>query len=71
MALEATGRPMTCREMVAWAEQQGKLETKGRTPVNTLNVRLLYNIENDRKSPFRRAGKGLFDLKSHARSNKP
>jgi hypothetical protein len=62
MALRTTGRPMTCKEMVEWAQARGELTAKGRTPANTLNALISRSIAQKPDTPFRKIGKGRVEL---------
>ena len=63
MALEATGKPMTCQQIIQWGLKKGRLVTSGKTPEKTLYASLSRSIMRTDHSPFKKLADGRFALR--------
>lgn len=62
--LKRAGRPLTCREIVERATEAGILDSRGKTPWNTLSALLNRHIEAEGdQCRFQKVGPGKFELK--------
>jgi hypothetical protein len=61
--LNAAEEPLTAETIVERAQEQGWIETEGKTPEATMAAQLYVDIKNNKQSPFEKVGKGLFKLK--------
>ena len=51
--------PMSAEDIVDAATEQGILHTEGKTPAATMAAQLYVDIKNNKKSKFRKVGKGI------------
>jgi hypothetical protein len=63
--LTGASKPMSCKELVAQMLTRKLWSTKGKTPAATIGAALARDIQSKKeKSRFRKAGPGLFSLRS-------
>jgi hypothetical protein len=60
--------PMSAEDIVDAAMAQGILHTDGKTPAATMAAQLYVDIRNNKKSKFRKVGKGKFALAKQSTS---
>lgn len=60
--LKTKKEPLTAREIVDLAIQEGILSTEGKTPDATMAAQLYVDINNNKKTKFKKVGKGYFTL---------
>ena len=64
VALRATGRPMTSRDLATYIASNTMTKVSGATPWKTINARISAEIlDSGANSVFVRVGKGLFALR--------
>jgi len=66
-AIEILGRinkPLTAKEIIDIAFQDGLIETAGKTPEASMGAILYVDIKDNEESPFIKVGRGKFGLKS-------
>lgn len=61
--LKTRNEPLTAKEIVDIALQEGILSTEGKTPDASMSAQLYVDINNNKKTKFKKVGKGLFTLK--------
>lgn len=62
--LNKTDEPLTAKDIVEIALQEGILKTEGLTPEATMGAQLYVDIKTNKKSKFIKVGKGRFALKT-------
>ncbi len=60
--LKTIREPLTAKEIVEHAVQEGLLLTEGKTPEATMSAQLYVDINNNKKTKFKKVGKGYFTL---------
>jgi hypothetical protein len=65
--LKSSGEPLSAQEIVERAVQQGILAPEGKTPSATMGAQLYIDIRN-KKSKFKKVGKGKFSLQKQTDS---
>jgi restriction endonuclease Mrr len=60
--LKSVSEPLSAKEIVELAIQEGILSTEGQTPEATMAAQLYVDINNNKKSKFKKVGKGKFTL---------
>ncbi|MCG8455741.1 MAG: HTH domain-containing protein, partial [Holophagales bacterium] len=68
IVLQSSDQPMSAKEITSIALKGGLLETEGQTPEATMAAQLYVDIKRNRRTSFRKVGKGLFTLKKKAGS---
>jgi restriction system protein len=66
--LKAANEPLSAQEIVERAMQQGILSTEGKTPAATMGAQLYVDINKNKKSKFKKVGRGKFTLKEQTDS---
>jgi restriction endonuclease Mrr len=66
--LKAANEPLSTQEIVERAMQQGILSTEGKTPAATMGAQLYVDINKNKKSKFKKVGRGKFTLKEQTDS---
>lgn len=61
--LRAAGEPLSAQEITERALQEGILQTAGKTPSATMAAQIYVEINTQRKSQFKKVGKGKFALR--------
>ncbi len=66
--LSGAGKPMNCKELVAQMLTRKLWSTKGKTPAATIGAALARDISAKKeRSRFRKAGPGLFALRTRSK----
>ena len=60
--LAEAGKPMHYRDLTNIMISTGRWQTTGKTPWATVNSAICMDIKNNRGSPFRKVGDGIFGL---------
>ena len=60
--LKSANEPLSAKEIVELAIQEGILSTEGQTPEATMAAQLYVDINKNKKSKFKKVGKGKFIL---------
>ncbi len=60
--LKTKNEPLTAKEIVDIALQEGILSTEGKTPEASMSAQLYVDINNNKKTKFKKVGKGYFSL---------
>ena len=68
LTLGQSQTPMSAEDIVNAAMAQGILHTDGKTPAATMGARLYVDIRDNKKSKFRKIGKGKFALAKQSTS---
>lgn len=66
--LKAANEPLSAQEIIERAKQQGILSTEGKTPAATMGAQLYVDINKNKRSKFKKVGKGKFSLKEQTDS---
>ncbi len=61
--LNKADRPLTPKEIVEEALEEGLIKTEGATPDATMGAQLYVDIRNNAKSKFKKVGRGKFTLR--------
>jgi len=64
IVLQNQSEPKSAREITEIAMERGYLQSDGKTPEATMAAQLYVDINTNEDSPFIKAGRGLFSLKS-------
>ena len=57
------GRPLHYTDITEIALQSGYLQSRGRTPHNTMRARLSVDVRDNPRSPFVQTAPGVYGLK--------
>src|SRR3954471_14258988 len=68
LVLEEANEPLSPREIVERALEQGILQSEGATPEATMGAQLYVDIHRNPQSPFAKAGRGKFSLREQKES---
>jgi len=66
--LKSSTEPMTAKEITQIAIDQELLSPDGLTPAATMAAQIYVDISKNKKSPFKKVGKGKFTLKGNEES---
>ena len=66
--LKAVNEPLSAKEIVDVAFQKGFLSTEGKTPEATMAAQIYVDINQNKKSKFKKVGKGKFSLREQTES---
>lgn len=66
--LSSHGEPLSAKQITARALADGLIETEGKTPEATMAAQLYVDIDKNPRSLFRKAGTGLFALRTQTES---
>lgn len=66
--LKQAGQPLTPKEIVERALDQGILESEGATPEATMGAQIYVDVLRNPKSPFTKVGRGKFFLREQTES---
>lgn len=61
--LREVGRPLHYADITEIALQSGYLESRGRTPQNTMRARLSVDVRDNPRSPFVQTAPGVYGLR--------
>lgn len=65
--LEEIGHPLHYTDITEIALQSGYLESRGRTPHNTMRARLSVDVRDNPHSAFRQTAPGIYGLRTERR----
>jgi len=66
--LKSANEPLTAKEIVELSLQRELLSTGGKTPDATMAAQLYVDINNNKKTKFKKVGKGRFSLREQTES---
>lgn len=66
--LKESGEPLSYKEIASRAVEQGILNSEGKTPAATMGAQLYVDIKKNKKSKFKKVGKGTFTLQAQTES---
>ncbi|MFC1585741.1 restriction endonuclease [Fibrobacterota bacterium] len=61
--LKEVGEPLSYQEIAKRAIEKGILSTEGKTPEASMGAQIYMDIKKNKKSPFKKVGRGMFALK--------
>lgn len=67
--LKTADEPLSAQEIAEQALQQGILSSEGKTPEATMAAQLYVDIKENKKTKFKKVGKGKFTLKEQTVSS--
>ncbi len=66
--LKSENEPLSAKEIVYLAFQKDILSTEGKTPEATMSAQLYVDISQNKKTKFKKVGRGKFSLREQTES---